>query len=67
MKGSFCYVHEPLMGHRIHEESTTTQVIGDDNGRSAEDLEMYMKFWPKPIARWINRAYSAGQDSNKMG
>lgn len=67
LKGGFCYIHAPLMGHRIHEESTTTQVIGDDNGRSAEDLEMYMKFWPKPIARWINRAYSAGQDSNKMG
>ena len=66
LEGGFCYVHAPLMGHRIHEESTTTQVIGDNNGRSAEDLEMYMKFWPKPIARWINRAYSAGQDSNKM-
>lgn len=66
LKGGFCYVHAPLMGHRIHEESTTTQVIGDDNGRSGEDLEMYMKFWPAPIARWINRAYSAGQDSNKM-
>lgn len=66
MKGSFCYVHEPLMGHRIHEESTTTLVIGDNNGRSAEDLEMYMKFWPKPIAVLINRLYSAGQDANRM-
>ncbi len=66
LKGGFCYVHAPLMGHRIHEESTTTQVIGNDNGRSGEDLAMYMKFWPAPIARWINRVYSAGQDSNKM-
>ena len=38
MKGSFCYVHEPLMGHRIHEQSTTTKVIGDNKGRSEEDL-----------------------------
>ena len=65
LKGGFCYIHAPLMGHRIHEESATTQVIGDNNGRSAEDLEMYMKFWPKPIASWINKAYSAGQDSNR--
>ena len=66
LKGSFCYVNESLMGHRIHEESTTTQVIGDNNGRSEEDLEMYMKFWPRPIAVWINRLYSAGQDANRM-
>jgi len=64
--GGFCYVHKPLMGHRIHEESTTTQVIGDHNGRSSEDLEMYLKFWPPFIAKWINKMYSAGQDSNKM-
>ena len=66
LKGSFCYLHEPLMGHRIHQESTTTKVIGADKGRSDEDLEMYMKFWPKPIAVWINRFYSSGQDSNQM-
>ena len=66
LKGSFCYVHEPLMGHRIHEESTTTKVIGDNKGRSSEDLEMYMKFWPRPIAEWINRLYAAGQDANSI-
>ena len=66
LKGSFCYLHEPLMGHRIHEESTTTKVIGANKGRSNEDLEMYMKFWPKPIAVLINRLYSAGQDANDM-
>ncbi len=65
-RGSFCYVHRPLMGHRIHEESTTTKVIGANKGRSDEDLEMYLKFWPRPIAVWINRLYSAGQDSNKI-
>lgn len=66
LRGGFCYVHAPLMGHRIHAESTTTKVIGDHNGRSAEDLEMYLKFWPRPIAQWINKAYAAGQDANKM-
>lgn len=66
LKGSFCYVHESLMGHRIHRESTTTKVIGANKGRSSEDLEMYMKFWPRPIAVLINRLYSAGQDANNM-
>ncbi len=66
LKGSFCYIHKPLMGHRIHEDSTTTQVIGESNGRSEEDLEMYLKFWPRPIARFLNRLYASGQDSNKL-
>lgn len=66
LQGSFCYIQKPLMGHRIHDESTTTKVIGDDNGRSAEDLEMYLKFWPRPIALLINRFYSAGQNANRM-
>lgn len=65
LEGSFCYIHEPLMGHRIHGESTTTKVIGADKGRSAEDLEMYLKFWPRPIAMWLNRLYSSGQDANQ--
>ena len=64
MKGSFCYVHQPLMGHRIHEESTTTAVIGASNGRSQEDLEMYLKFWPRPIAELLNRLYSGAQKGN---
>jgi len=66
LKGSFCYVHKALMGHRIHIESTTTKVIGSNKGRSNEDLEMYMKFWPRPIAVLINKLYSAGQDANNL-
>ena len=66
LKGSFCYVHDPLMGHRIHHESTTTEIIGDHNGRSSEDLEMYRKFWPLPVAKLLNRAYSGAQKSNNI-
>lgn len=66
LNGSFCYIHRPLMGHRIHEASTTTQIIGDNNGRSAEDLEMFLKFWPRPIALLLNRLYAASQDSNRL-
>ena len=66
MKGSFCYVPEPLMGHRIHPESTTTKVIGDAHNRSGEDLEMYRKFWPEGIARLINRFYASSQKGNTL-
>lgn len=66
LDGYFCYIHQSLMGHRIHRESTTTKVIGDSNGRSDEDLEMYLQFWPRWIAVLINKLYSSGQDSNKL-
>lgn len=66
LRGQFCYVKNPLMGHRIHSESTTTQVIGEDSGRTQEDLEMLMKFWPRPIATIINKLYSKGQKSNDL-
>ena len=62
-KGSFYYDSKILMYHRIHEESETTHLIGD-NTRSREDLEMLNKFWPSGIARLINRAYSKSQQSN---
>ena len=65
-KGSFCYVPEPLMGHRIHQESTTTEVIGNSKGRSNEDLEMLERFWPRPIAKLVNRVYSGAQNGNQI-
>ena len=41
-RGSFLYCNEILMAHRIHEESETSAVIGD-NLRSKEDYEMFLK------------------------
>ena len=43
-KGKFTFVNECLMGHRIHEESTTTKIIGE-NVRTKEDLIMFNKFF----------------------
>ena len=62
-QGRFVFVPEKLMCHRIHEESETTKTISD-NTRTKEDLYMYQLFWPKWIARLINRAYMKSQDSN---
>lgn len=66
LKGAFCYVNKPVMGHRVHEESETSNVIGDGQGRTTEDYEMYRKFWPKWIADILIKFYAKGQDSNTL-
>lgn len=66
MPGDFCYVPRPLMGHRIHGESTTTRVIGEKADRSAEDIRIYRRFWPEPVAEFLNRLYALSQKGNRM-
>lgn len=61
--GSFLYSKEELMWHRIHDESETTNMISD-NTRTKEDIIMFNKFWPKPIAKFIMKFYVKSQDSN---
>ena len=58
--GSFVYVPEALMAHRIYPESATGKLIR--NGvRSREDLKILQRFWPTPIAKAINIIYSNSQ------
>ena len=64
-EGAFVYIPEILMCHRIHEGSETSAIIGD-NSRSAEDLEMFRKFWPEPIARMLTKVYSLSEKSNQL-
>ena len=66
LKGAFCYVSRPVMGHRVHEGSETSNVIGEENGRTPEDYLMYRKFWPKFIADILIKQYEKGQKSNKL-
>lgn len=66
LKGGFCYVTKPVMGHRVHQESETSNVIGEGSGRTSEDYEMYRKFWPKWIADILIKFYAKGQDSNSL-
>lgn len=65
MDGRFVFVNKPLMGHRIHEESTTTEII-EDNNRSKEDYEIFRRFWVAPIARLLTKLYSNSEKSNKV-
>lgn len=64
-KGSFVYNKAPLMCHRIHEDSATTEIIGDSK-RSKEDFDMFCKFWPRPIAKMIAKIYSTSEKSNDI-
>lgn len=63
--GAFVYIPEPLMSHRIHEESATTEII-KDNARVQENYEMYCKFWPKWFAKCINHFYTKSEESNNL-
>lgn len=65
LKGEFIYDASIQMGHRIHEESETSVILGD-NARAKEDYEMFCKFWPKWIAGIIVKFYSKSEKSNKM-
>lgn len=64
-KGTFSYVDKILMYHRIHEESETSIIIGD-NARTTEDYEMFCKFWPRLIAKLLVKFYSKSQKSNEL-
>lgn len=64
-KGKFSYISKQLMGHRIHENSTTTDII-HNNIRTEEDYEIFKKFWPRPIAFVINKLYSKSEKNNQI-
>ncbi len=65
MKGDFLYIPKPLTCHRIHEGSETTAIIRDHQ-RGNENLEMFSKFWPMPVAKLINRFYNKSEESNDL-
>lgn len=65
LQGAFVYCKEILMYHRIHSDSTTTEIIADHD-RSKEDFDMFCKFWPKSIARLVERLYCKGEESNTL-
>lgn len=64
-EGEFVYLAKPLIKHRIHAGSTTSEVL-KSSARRQEDIYMYRKFWPKPIAEFIELFYSQNEKSNKL-
>lgn len=65
MDGRFVYVRKVLMKHRIHPESATTAGL-KQNLRQTEDLRMFRRFWPGPMARIIAWCYAASYRSNRQ-
>ena len=61
--GRFVYVPKKLMCHRIHEDSETSNTISD-NTRTKEDYMMFNLFWPKGLAKCLNRFYKKSQNTN---
>ena len=64
-KGDFLYDSNILMFHRIHEDSETTKIL-EDSARGDEDIVMYEKFWPSPIAKIIAKLYATSEKSNDI-
>lgn len=64
-KGRFVYIKKDLMMHRVHEESTTTEII-KENLRTLEDYKMFCKFWPSIIAKIIAKIYAKSEESNQQ-
>lgn len=67
LDGKFIYINKYLMGHRIHEDSTTTEII-HDNIRTKEDLVMFKRFWKHPsfVAKIINKFYKYSEINNEV-
>lgn len=63
IKGKFIYINKKIMGHRIDESTTTTDLI-NMGIRTKEDLYMYKKFWPGFLANIINKIYKKSEKSN---
>lgn len=64
-KGAFTYIDKPLMGHRISESSTTTDII-NQGIRTKEDYKIFKRFWPKPIAKTLTKLYQKSEKSNSL-
>lgn len=63
MDGRFCYINQRLMCHRLHEGSTTSELIRK-NLRTAEDEAIFNLFWPKWIARIFAKIYARSEKEN---
>jgi len=64
-KGKFIFIKKKLMGHRIDDTTTTSDII-NKGIRTKEDLIILEYFWPKPIAKLINKFYKNAEKSNNL-
>lgn len=61
--GSFIFIHKKLLLHRIYKKSQTSLQI-DCNGRRMEDLLIFKRLWPEPLARLLSAVYALSYKVN---
>lgn len=64
-KGKFIFIPKKLMGHRIDDSTTTSDII-NQGIRTKEDLLILERFWPKRVAKMINRLYKGSEKNNNL-
>lgn len=65
LDGHFIYLKKQLLAHRIYAESATTKNLGE-NIRQKEDFEIFCRYWPKCMAKLLNKIYAISEKSNKV-
>lgn len=63
--GTFVYLREPLVSHRVHEATETSACIADRR-REREDLQMFRRFWGEVPARLIHTVYRLSYRANRV-
>ncbi len=63
MVGAMIYIPERFCLHRIHSDSETSRGLHESR-RQDEDLCVFQKLWPKPVAHIISRVYALSYKSN---
>lgn len=61
--GRFTYLSAPLEQHRIHEATQTSTGLRDGR-RYREDLALYARLWPRPIAEFLAGRYAKSYETN---
>ena len=57
VEGSFVYVPEVLLYHRMNDENQTVLLLNTTNERYENEYDIFCRLWPKPIAKFIMRFY----------
>jgi hypothetical protein len=65
MIGTFVYVPQILLQHRIHSDSATSVGLGV-HARQREDLDLFRRLWPRPVAAILAWFYSRSYKSNEI-
>lgn len=61
--GRFTYVSRVLEQHRIHQATQTSSGLRDGR-RYEEDLALFKRLWPAPIARFLAKHYASSYGTN---